>query len=76
MIGLNKIAYILKDMNDGIKNLKEGTLNDLNQEINNINDKKISLKNKKEESGNEFYSPPSRIIDISIYCDITESSPI
>ena len=52
--GLNKIIYTLKDMNDGIKNLKKGTLNDLNREINNIINKEISLKNKMEESGNNF----------------------
>ena len=54
-------------MNDGIKNLKKGTLNDLNREINNIINKEISLKNKMEESGNKFYSPPSGLTYSNLY---------
>ena len=67
LAGLNKIVYTLKDMNDGIKNLKKGTLNDLNREINNIINKEISLKNKMEESGNKFYSPPSGLTYSNLY---------
>ena len=65
--GLNKIEEILNNMKERIKELKEGSLNDLNLKINDINNQKISFKKKMEESGNEFYSPPDRITYSNLY---------
>ena len=65
--GLNKINDILKDMKEEIEELREGAINNLEQKLDDINNKKITLKNKMEESGNEFYSPPDGTTYSSLY---------
>ena len=57
--GFNKITNILIDMKNEIKDLRNATLNELNQKLDNIENSKIILKNKMEESGNAFYSHPN-----------------
>ena len=46
--GLNKINDILKDMKEEIEELREGAINNLEQKLDDINNKKITLKNKME----------------------------
>ena len=65
--GFNKITNILIDMKNGIKDLRNATLNDLNQKLDNIEDIKIIFKNKMEQSGNAFYSPPNSNTYINLY---------
>ena len=57
--GIDEINDILQEINVQIENLRKGSLNHLNQKIYDINTKKLTFKNKMEESGKEFYSTPS-----------------
>ena len=66
--GFNHINDILIDIKDEIKDLRNITLNNLNQELNNIENKKIIFKNKMEESGNSFFSPLNSSKYIDLYC--------
>ena len=54
--GIKKISQILMNIKDEIKDLRKNELNELNQELDNIRNKKISFKNKMKESGNAFFS--------------------
>ena len=53
--GLNNINNTLKNIEIQIEILRQGKLNELNNEIENINYKKNNLKNKMEKSGNAFF---------------------
>ena len=64
--GFNKVSDILIDIKDEIKDLRNITLNDLNQKLGGVENKKISFKNKMEESGNAFFSPPNSNIYINL----------
>ena len=47
--------------------MRKITLNDLNKKLGNIENKKISFKNKMKESGNAFYSSSDRTSYINLY---------
>ena len=58
--GIDGISDIIQDINDQIEQLRSGTLNQLNQQISDINDKKGEFKAKMQQSGESFFdSPPS-----------------
>ena len=66
-IGLNKIIKTFSELYIQIDQLEKKTIIDLYQKIDNINNKKITFRNKMEESGNEFYSSPDSNIYINLY---------
>jgi hypothetical protein len=66
-IGLNNFYKTLNELYIQIEQLESKTLIDLNQKIDNINNKKNNFKNKMEESGNEFYSSPDSNIYSNLY---------
>ena len=65
--GFKRIKEILSDIKYEIKDLRKITLNDLNKKLGNIENKKISFKNKMKESGNAFYSSSDRTSYINLY---------
>ena len=65
--GIEGINGILKDINQQIENLRNGTLQDLNREIGKINDKKVSFKTKMKNSGESFFDSPTSSSYISDY---------
>ena len=61
--GIDGINEIIQDINDQIEQLRSGTLQELNKQIDDINTKKTTFKNKMKLSGESFFdsatSPPS-----------------
>ena len=67
--GIDEISGILQDIVEQIKKFRNGTLNDLNQKISEINYKKNYFQNKMEINGKEFYN-----INTTTYNDLYSSN--
>ena len=58
--GIDGINEIMQDINNQIEDLKKGTLHSLNNQVEEIDDKKTKFREQMEKSGKEFYNAPHR----------------
>ena len=73
--GIDGINRILDNINQQIKDLKDGTLTNLNNQVISINNKKNEFKEQMETSGNSFYVSPSYTIYKEAYSSNSYNLP-